>query len=251
MGVSLSGPVSSTEPAPSVSRTPRGIRSRADYHRYLEADRRALEQTRRRPRLFGDGVWRFQRLLRAIEYHEACRRAWYCRPWRTFLYLRFHLLSVRLGFTIPPHVFGPGLSIAHRGTIVVNSCARVGANCRLHACTNIGSWAGAAREAPVIGEHVYIGPGAILYGPITIADNIAIGANAVVIASFLEPDITIAGAPARKVRDGGTKRLVPISEVSHTPAADQWGPPSLPTGPSVSPMVNTGAELSEASAGST
>ncbi len=190
------------------SRSRRGIRSREDYLRYLEADRRALEQTRKRPRLFGDGVWRFERLLRAIEYHDACRRAWYHRPLRTWLYLRLHFASVRLGFTIPPHVFGPGLSIAHRGTIVVNSCARVGANCRLHACTNIGSWSGAARAAPVVGDNVYIGPGAVLYGPIAIADNIAIGANSVVNTSFTEPNITIAGAPARKVRDGGTTRFV-------------------------------------------
>jgi serine O-acetyltransferase len=202
------GPVVRPAPAPwTGAPTNPGIRSREDYDRYLEADRRALEQTRQRPRLFGDGVWRFERLLRAIEYHETCRRAWYLRPVRTWLYLRFHLASIRLGFTIPPHVFGPGLSIAHRGTIVVNSRARVGANCRLHACTNIGSWSGAATQAPTIGENVYIGPGAVLYGPITIADNIAIGANSVVNTSFFEPNITIAGAPARKVRDIGTTRF--------------------------------------------
>lgn len=191
-----------------------GIRSREDYRRYLVADRRALEQTRRRPRLFGDGVWRFERLLRAIEYHEACRPdTWYFRPLLSLLYLRLHFAQVKLGFTIPPHVFGPGLSIAHRGTIVVNSCARVGANCRLHACTNIGSWSGAAREAPVIGDNVYIGPGAVVYGPIVIADHIAIGANSVVNTSFAEPNITIAGAPARKVRDAGTTRFAPPGAV--------------------------------------
>ena len=202
------------------------IRSRDDYHRYLETDRRALEQTRKRPRLFGDDVWRFQRTLRAIEYHEACRQdAWYYRPLRTLLYLRLHLASIRLGFTIPPHVFGPGLSIAHRGTIVVNSCARVGKNCRLHACTNIGSWSGAAREAPVVGDNVYIGPGAVLYGPIVVADNIAIGANSVVNTSFFEPNITIAGAPARKVRDAGTSQFARLAD---TPA---FLPRAVPEGP--------------------
>jgi serine O-acetyltransferase len=187
-----------------------GIRSREDYRRYLEADRLALGQTRSRPRLFGDGVWRFERYLRAVEYHDNCRGgAWYWRPLRTLLYLRLHATSVRLGFTIPPHVFGPGLSIAHRGTIVVNSRARVGANCRLHACTNIGSWSGAARDAPVLGDDVYIGPGAVIYGPIEVADRIAIGANSVVNASFAEPDVTIAGAPARHVGDRGTSRFGP------------------------------------------
>lgn len=185
-----------------------GIRSREDYFRYLEADRLALEQTRTRPRLFGDGVWRFERLLRAVEYHDACRRAWYHRPVRTLLYLRLHLASVRLGFTIPPHVFGPGLAIAHRGTIVVNSCARVGANCRIHVCVNIGSKAGTDLMAPEIGDDVYIGPGTMLFGSIRIADGIAIGANSVVNRSFEEPNITIAGAPARKVADRGSEGLV-------------------------------------------
>ena len=210
-----------------------GIRSREDYYRYLEADRLALEQTRTRPRLFGDGVWRFERLLRAVEYHDACRRAWYHRPMRTLLYLRLHLASVRLGFTIPPRVFGPGLAIAHRGTIVVNSCARVGANCRLHACTNIGSWPGAAAtHAPTVGENVYIGPGAVLYGPITIADNIAIGANSVVNISFPEPDITIAGAPARKLHDGGTTRFgLPGRPAPPAPLPAPAGQPDAPPSP--------------------
>ncbi|HIH03398.1 MAG TPA: hypothetical protein HA263_05965 [Methanoregulaceae archaeon] len=256
--------VEQRSPAPGGPGASRGIRSREDYRRYLEADRRALEQTRRRPRLFGDGVWRFQRLLRAVEYHEACRPdTWYFRPLLTLLYLRLHLAQVRLGFTIPPHVFGPGLSIAHRGTIVVNSCARVGANllserippclpfvnscarvganCRLHACTNIGSWSGAAHEAPVVGDNVYIGPGAVLYGPIAIADDIAIGANSVVNVSFSEPNITIAGAPARKVRDAGTTRFAPPGEAPQPVPRAVPEDPSAPPSPAASPGATAGA----------
>ena len=184
------------------------IGTREDYRFYLEADRASLEITRARPRLFGDEIWRFERLLRAIEYSDNCRRSSLWAPYRALLSLRFHHLSTRLGFTIPPHVFGPGLSIAHRGTIVVNACARVGANCRIHVCVNIGSQAGTDLLAPVIGDNVYIGPGAMLFGPIRIADDIAIGANTVVNKSFEEPGITIAGAPARKVSERGSEGLV-------------------------------------------
>lgn len=60
----------------------------------------------------------------------------------------------------------------------------------------------------MIGDNVYIGPGAILYGPIAIADNIAIGANALVNRSFVEPDITIAGVPARQVSSRGTSKIM-------------------------------------------
>lgn len=184
------------------------IRTREDYRFYLEADRASLEMTRRRPRLFGDEIWRFERLLRAVEYSENCRHSLLWTPYKALLSLRLHRLSTRLGFTIPPNVFGPGLAIAHRGTIVANACARVGANCRVHVCVNIGSRAGTDHLAPVIGDNVYIGPGAMLFGPIRIADDIAIGANSVVNKSFEEPDITIAGAPARKVGDRGSEGLV-------------------------------------------
>lgn len=196
-----------------------GIRSREDYLRYLEADRRALGISRPRPRLTGDEVWRYQRLLRTVEYFDNCKQAWYHRPGRTLLYLRFHFSSIRMGFTIPPHVFGPGLAIAHRGTIVVNSSARIGANCRIDVCVNIGTTAGLDTEAPSIGDNVRIGPGAMLFGPITIADDIAICGNAVVNRSFAKPGITIAGAPAREV--------VAEKEGEAAPGA---GAPSAPSG---------------------
>lgn len=184
-----------------------GIQSKEDYLRYLEADRRALNRATARPRLFGDEIWKFERLLRKVEYYENCRRVWYHYPALVYLSVKFRLYSLLLGFTIPQHVFGPGLSIANRGTIVVNSCARVGANCRLHICVNIGSRAGTDTEAPIIGDNVYIGPGVVMFGRITIADNIAIGANSVVTKSFSEPDITIVGAPARKIGSVGTSRF--------------------------------------------
>lgn len=184
------------------------IGTREEYEFYLEADRASLEMSRQRPRLFGDEIWRFERLLRAMEYAENCRRSPLWAPYRALLSLRFHRLSTRLGFTIPPNVFGPGLAIAHRGTIAVNACARVGANCRIHVCVNIGSRAGTNDQAPVVGDNVYIGPGAMLFGAIRIGDEIAIGANSVVNRSFEEPGITIAGAPARKVSNRGSEGLL-------------------------------------------
>lgn len=55
-------------------------------------------------------------------------------------------------------------------------------------------------DAPIIGNNVDIGFGAILIGKIKIADGIKIGANSVVTKSFLEPNITIAGVPAKKIK---------------------------------------------------
>ncbi len=89
------------------------IGSKEDYRFYLEADRVALNIGSWWPKFFSHDVWRFERRLRQIEYWQNCRRSLIFRPFYYFLYWRFRRLSLRLGYTIPPNVFGPGLSIAH------------------------------------------------------------------------------------------------------------------------------------------
>lgn len=184
------------------------ITSKKDYLFYLEADRIALDITKKKPSFFGDEIWKFERLLRKVEYYHNCKNVF---PWNFYLlYLegRLHYYSIFLGFSIETNTFGPGLSIAHIGTIVVSPRARIGKNCRIHSCVNIGTQAGDAERVPVIGNNVYIGPGVKIFGDIVIADDIAIGANAVVNKSFLEPGISIAGIPAKKISDKGSKDLV-------------------------------------------
>jgi len=167
---------------------------------YLKQDAIALRcENKKRPKLFGDDVWKFQILLRKTEYYNNSYKnkkryilqyAWY-RFW-------FKRSSVKLGFTIPINIFGPGLSIAHYGTIVVSNSAKVGKNCRLHEGVNIGSTNG-SRLAPVIGDNVFIGSGAKIIGDISIADDVAIGANSVVVDSITEHGCTYAGVPAKKI----------------------------------------------------
>ena len=55
------------------------------------------------------------------------------------------------------------------------------------------------KGAPVIGNNVYISPGAKLFGGIMIGDNVIIGANAVVNKSF-PSNVVIAGCPAKIVK---------------------------------------------------
>lgn len=117
-----------------------------------------------------------------------------------FFKFKCHNLSLKLGFSIPPNVFGPGLSIPHYGTIVVNSKAKIGANCRLHVGVNIGA-SGGKEKVPQIGDNVYIGPGAILFGDIHIANNVTIGANATVNRNCEQEHVVLAGSPAKIVKE--------------------------------------------------
>ncbi|MBL7965274.1 MAG: serine acetyltransferase [Flavobacteriales bacterium] len=191
------------------------IRSHQDYLEHLEADRIALRRTMGY-QLWWDEVWKFQRLLRKMEYMMNCLRhkGIIGRIRYKLVSMRFHAQSVRCGFDIPPNVFGPGLSIAHRGTIVVHPDARVGKNCRIHVDVVIGTRPGPDDLVPTIGDNCYIGPGAKIFGDITIGPNTAIGANSVVNASFPEGFMTIAGAPARKVSDTPSTEFI-IATRSH------------------------------------
>jgi serine O-acetyltransferase len=185
------------------------IQSEEDYKYYLEADRLSLGRKQKRPAV-SDELWQFQRLLRQNEYFHNCQVAF--RPlskiYYSYLQVKLKIMSVLLGFTIPINVFGPGLSIAHRGNIIVNPVARIGKNCRIHVGVNIGTEAGYGDRAPIIGDNVYIGPGAKIFGKIEISNDIAIGANAVVQRSFTTPGVSIGGIPAIQISERSSEGLL-------------------------------------------
>ncbi len=176
------------------------IKSKEDLNYYLKCDKSALRITYKHPRIgFNrDIIWKFEILLRKCEYLNNCHSI-INKLLFLFYKVKFHNLSIKLGFSIPLNVFGPGLSISHYGTIIVNSKAKVGKNCRLHAGTMIVATNG-INEAATIGNNVYIGCGAKIIGNVTIGDNVCIGAGAVVTKSF-ESNITIAGVPAKIISE--------------------------------------------------
>jgi len=146
---------------------------------------------------------RFHIILRVYEYtNNVLPRT----PINVFMKIWFRSLSLKLGFSIPPNVFDEGLCIVHYGTVIVSPFSRVGKNCRVHAGVNIGGKAGqysideAKSLAPTIGENVYIGPGAKIFGGVKIASNCSIGANSVVNKSFEIEHQTIVGIPGRAIK---------------------------------------------------
>ncbi|KAA0099046.1 serine acetyltransferase [Mycolicibacterium sp. P1-18] len=182
------------------------MKNRQDYVAFLQEDLHAhgvdtwqVHYRLTRPTLH------FQRLLRRVEFLRS-KRSGFLLPLRIgFARVRLARASVRLGISIPPGVFGRGLSIAHYGSIVVNDHAHVGKYCRIHSATNIGVADGGA---PTLGDYVYIGPGAVIFGPITIGDDVVVAANAVVGKSFGGPG-TLGGVPARAISRDGSHKVMP------------------------------------------
>lgn len=185
------------------------IKSLRDYKYYYEQDLK-LSGISNRSKFFRlkDRRHKFYKSLRITEFFINCTPK-YLSIVPKILILRHTRICNKYQWTIPPNVFGPGLAIVHVGTIVVSGNAKVGKNCRIHVCVNVGNaYAKGESGAPIIGDNVYIGPGAKIFGPIIIGNNIAIGANSVVNSSFLEGDCTIAGIPAKKISSNTSKLYI-------------------------------------------
>ena len=175
------------------------IDSKKALYEYLSADYYAL---------YPSGAGLLQRLknpiysyvkhLRYCEYYlNMAKGLAYFNPryvWHKWI---VHHLGIKLGFSISENCFGPGLSIAHYGTIIVNPNARIGSNCRIHPGVCIGANKD-VNDVPTVGDNVYIGPGAKLFGNISIGDNCRIGANAVVLRDADAGSILV-GIPAKPI----------------------------------------------------
>ena len=137
-------------------------------------------------------------LLRTTEYHINTGHRLRAGLWK----LRLRRLQNRYGMHVALNCCGRGLRIMHVGPILMNARVTVGEGCAFHFNTAV--VAGGTDDAvPTLGDRVLVGLGAVILGGVQLADGIAVGANAVVNKSFPEPDITVAGAPARKISDHG------------------------------------------------
>ena len=120
-------------------------------------------------------------------------------------------IEVLAGISLSPEAeVGGGLYVGHFGHVVVNPRARIGRNCNLSPGVVIGSGgrgedeSGGPREGvPTLGDRVYVGPGAVVFGPVEIGEDAAIGANAVVMNS-VPPRAIVAGSPAQVVSRKGS-----------------------------------------------
>lgn len=137
-------------------------------------------------------LYKHARYLRCAEYAFNKRKM--TRHWYLLKLLR---IQTRYGISIPMNVVEEGFEMVHLGSVIINAGARVGRYCRVHPGVCIGA---NHDKAPVIGEHVYLGPGAKVFGAIELADHVQVGANAVVTKSCDMKGAVLAGVPAKIVR---------------------------------------------------
>jgi serine O-acetyltransferase len=130
----------------------------------------------------------------------------YTIPWRplrlpfSFVYKFFKpFVETLTGIELPCEVvLGRRLVIEHFGGIIISGDAVFGEDCIIRNGVTVGLRHTLHRGSPTIGNRVDIGAGAKLLGPIRIGDDVAIGANAVVITDVPSNSIAV-GIPARIV----------------------------------------------------
>lgn len=110
------------------------------------------------------------------------------------------LLAPVTGLEINPRAhLGPGLMIPHDGHIVIGP-VRVGRHCTISHGVTIGQGlqgeGPAEEDTPVIGDRVWVGPGAVIAGPIRVGSDASVGANSVLLRD-VPPRGVVLGVPAR------------------------------------------------------
>ena len=146
-----------------------------------------------------DILWKYNTILRKTEYYTNTNNT----IMKIIYKIRHIRISNKYSIHIPINSFGKGLKLMHIGPILVNGKVRAGEDISLHINTSIVA-GGTNDNAPILGDGIVVGTGAVILGNISLASNIAIGANAVVNKSFTEENIAIAGVPAKKISNNGS-----------------------------------------------
>ena len=156
----------------------------------LREDWRTYERDPARQGLWVMVVYRFGRWRYGIQ------NRWLRLPF-SILYKILKLLSqILTGIDLPCEVtVGRRFKIEHFGDIIISGDTVIGDDVVLRNGVTIGLRHTGTRGAPRIGNRVDIGTGAKILGAITIGDDSAIGANAVVLKD-VPPNSIAVGVPA-------------------------------------------------------
>ncbi len=99
----------------------------------------------------------------------------------------------------PGSKIGRRLFIDHGMGVVIGETAKIGDDCTIyHGVTLGGTGKDTFKRHPTLGNHVMVGAGAKILGPIQIGDNVKIGAGSVVLKS-IEANCTAVGVPINKI----------------------------------------------------
>lgn len=136
--------------------------------------------------------------LHAMAFYRMANFLWQ-KEWKLFARLLSQLGRWISGVEIHPGAtIGKRLFIDHGMGVVIGETASIGDDVTIYHGVTLGgtSWDQGIRH-PQIGNHVVIGAGAKLLGPIEVKDHARIGSNAVVVTDVTESSVML-GVPAKR-----------------------------------------------------
>lgn len=110
----------------------------------------------------------------------------------------FARLGLKYGIRIPLScTVGPGFLIEHWGGIWVNPSCKMGSNVNISHGVTLGlAGNGENRGVPTIGDQVFLGPGCMILGKITVGNGAMVTANSVALQDVPENGVVM-GNPGR------------------------------------------------------
>ncbi len=140
--------------------------------------------------------------LHALWSHRIAHWLWK-RDFALASRLLSHLSRFLTGIEIHPGAeIGRRVFIDHGMGVVIGETTEIGDDVLIYKGVVLGGTSLEKKKRhPTIGNHVVLGTGTTVLGPVTIGDGVRIGAGSVVIDS-VPPGSTVVGVPGRVVRNG-------------------------------------------------
>ena len=185
------------------------IKNKESLKQYIKSDRKAMLGARSPMKEFLKGntddvlLFFFLKRLRKLEYFRFLYMniGGHYNTIRYFIakHLFMHLRR-KFNLFLSPGVFGEGLRIVHFGYIWADDSCVIGKNCTILPRVLLGKKKpGLTPPLIFIGDNCYIGTGVTILGPVTIGDNVTIGAGAVVTKN-IPSNVVVAGNPAKIIK---------------------------------------------------
>lgn len=153
------------------------------------------------------GSYRYNFWMRTCQFTQSNRLLRYSiYPFARYI---LHRLTHKYGISIHFNTnIGSGFYIGHFGGIVVNDKSTIGKNCNIsHGVTLGQSNRGKNKGYPILGDNIYIGPGAKIIGAVRIGNNVAIGANCVVTKDVPDSSVVV-GIPGKVISQQGSQSYI-------------------------------------------
>lgn len=180
------------------------MHSKLDLNFYLSEDLKRFDGKKPtiKDRILHNEVWYiyyYIRHLRYVEYYK--NKKGISKLLFFWHFFRYKRLGFKLRFTIYPNTIGPGFRIYHAGDFVhVGPTVQIGKGCTMLPGVVFGNKHQKIKnQSVIVGDNCYFGLGVKIFGPLTIGNNVIVGANSVV-TKDIPDNAVVGGIPAKIIK---------------------------------------------------